>query len=123
MVEMKPPDAVAPIVDDIAGKQGAGFSFEQADGTWGVAWYVHDLEDTVAEVDAVAVRKKPRGLDRLKADAIRIEACRWRAREHGLGHIALGDSVLDRRIAQDIGFGRMNAAVGEFVKAADVIAM
>jgi hypothetical protein len=54
---VKPPDAVAAIVDDIPGKQDAGCSFEQSDGTGGMARYVHDFEDTVAEIDAVAVRK------------------------------------------------------------------
>src|SRR5262245_49289716 len=84
---------------------------------------VHDMEDPITEIDGVAVRQELRRLDRLEADSIRIEAFgRWPV-EHGRGHVAFGDSVLDRRIAKDIGLGLMYAAIGELVKAADVIAM
>src|SRR5262245_48558684 len=84
---------------------------------------VHDLEDTVAEVDLIAVRQELRRLDRLEADSIRIEAFRRWPVEHGTGHVAFGDGVRYRRTAENTGLGGMDAAIGELVKTSDMIAM
>ena len=67
MIEMKPPDAVAAIVDHIAGEQDASNPLEQSNRARGMARYMHDFEDTVAEIDDAAVNQQPVGSTGWKA--------------------------------------------------------